>query len=77
MFDSLTTTESGDLRQCISEAHATNCGPERLFRDHNDIYVDRNARFNYTADQIWRGGTIPKRRDTKTNQEPNIDYARY
>jgi len=53
MFDFLTTTDSGDLRQSISESLIVNtlatCGPDAFFDDSHDVYIDKGSRFDYTT----------------------------
>jgi hypothetical protein len=53
MFDTLKTTDSGDLLQCISESLIVNtlatCGPDSFFDDDYDVYVDKGPRFEYTT----------------------------
>ena len=53
MFDYLRTTDSGDLLQCISESLFVNtlatCGPDPLFDEDPDVYIDKGPRFEYTT----------------------------
>ena len=53
MFDYIKTTDSGDLLQCTSEPLFVNtlatCGPDPLFDDSHDVYVDKGHRFDYTT----------------------------
>lgn len=73
MFDTLKTTDSGDLLQCISEPHAVDllstCGPDHLYLDRSNIFVDRDSTFEYTTLRTLGHATIAGRRYRKNKNK--------